>query len=59
MADMLEAHDPSSAPAGDASVDSGALVPVTSSVTQPSSESLKHVARCASVVLQQYFSRRQ
>ena len=30
VADMLEAYDPSSAPASDASADSGALVSVTS-----------------------------
>ena len=32
VADMLENYDPKSAPAGDASADSGALVPVTSPV---------------------------
>ena len=50
VADMLEAYDPSSAPADDASADGGALVPVTSPITESGQIG---VVRFASVVAAQ------
>ena len=54
VADMLEAYDPSSAPASDASADCGALVPVTSSVSQCEETGMSDVARLAVQFLQGY-----